>query len=178
MFACHCDSGSADRRAVSGCDINRRRMHFRIMASRHSAFYTPLLTCLAFLREEGHEASYSTLGRGQRGYALLRDREVDIFSPQFRRTGLSESKGSNRGRYISRRSTNATVFSLSAASQNQDSAGNPRGVHLDVLGQMLLRANQAADYLRARARGSLGHCARKGKKERRADHCQRPGRYR
>jgi NitT/TauT family transport system substrate-binding protein len=48
------------------------------MASRHSAFYTPLLTCVAILREEGHEVSYSVLGPRQRGYALLRDGEVDI----------------------------------------------------------------------------------------------------
>ena len=58
--------------------ISIRGMHFRIMASRHSAFYTPLLTCIAFLREDGHEVSYSVLGRGQRGYALLRDGEVDV----------------------------------------------------------------------------------------------------
>jgi NitT/TauT family transport system substrate-binding protein len=48
------------------------------MASRHSAFYTPLLSCVALLRDEGHEVSYTVLGRGQRGYALLRDDEVDI----------------------------------------------------------------------------------------------------
>lgn len=53
-------------------------MRFRMMASRHSAFYTPLLVSIAFLREDGHEVSYSVLGRGQRGYALLRDGEVDI----------------------------------------------------------------------------------------------------
>jgi len=53
-------------------------MRFRIMASRHSAFYTPLLTCIAFLREDGHEVSYSVLGRGQRSYALLRDGQIDI----------------------------------------------------------------------------------------------------
>ena len=48
------------------------------MASRHSAFYTPLLTCISFLRDEGHEVTYSVLGPGQRSYALLRDGEVDI----------------------------------------------------------------------------------------------------
>lgn len=53
-------------------------MRFRIMASRHSAFYTPLLTCIGSLREKGHEVSYSVLGPGQRGYALLRDGAVDI----------------------------------------------------------------------------------------------------
>jgi len=48
------------------------------MASRHSAFYTPLLTCIGDLRAEGHEVSYSVLVPGQRGYALLRDGTVDI----------------------------------------------------------------------------------------------------
>jgi NitT/TauT family transport system substrate-binding protein len=53
-------------------------MRFTIMASRHSAFYTPLLTCISFLRDEGHQVTYSVLGPGQRSYALLRDGEVDI----------------------------------------------------------------------------------------------------
>lgn len=53
-------------------------MHYRLMASRHSAFYTPFLTCVTFLRDEGHEATYSVLGPRQRGYAVLRDGEVDI----------------------------------------------------------------------------------------------------
>src|SRR5215472_17268425 len=53
-------------------------MLFRIMASRHSAFYAPLLTCVEFLREEGHEVIYSVLGSGQRSYVLLRNGEVDV----------------------------------------------------------------------------------------------------
>jgi NitT/TauT family transport system substrate-binding protein len=53
-------------------------MLIRIMASRHSAFYSPLLSCIQFLREEGHEVPYSVLGPQQRSYALLRDREIDI----------------------------------------------------------------------------------------------------
>jgi NitT/TauT family transport system substrate-binding protein len=48
------------------------------MASRHSAFYSPLLSCLSILRGEGHEAIYSVLQPGQRSYALLRDGEIDI----------------------------------------------------------------------------------------------------
>jgi NitT/TauT family transport system substrate-binding protein len=48
------------------------------MASRHSAFYSPLLTCIGFLRDEGHEVAYSVLGPRQRSYALLRDGEVEI----------------------------------------------------------------------------------------------------
>ncbi|MBZ5596449.1 MAG: hypothetical protein LAP39_29760 [Acidobacteriia bacterium] len=53
-------------------------MRFTVMASRHSAFYTPLLNCITFLRDEGHQVNYSVLGPGQRSYALLRDGEVDI----------------------------------------------------------------------------------------------------
>jgi NitT/TauT family transport system substrate-binding protein len=53
-------------------------MRFRFMASRHSAFYSPLLTCISELRDQGHQADYSVLGPGQRSYALLRDGEVDI----------------------------------------------------------------------------------------------------
>src|ERR1700678_1144080 len=53
-------------------------MLIRIMASRHSAFYSPLLSCIGFLRDEGHTVPYSVLGPQQRGYALLRDREIDI----------------------------------------------------------------------------------------------------
>ncbi len=48
------------------------------MASRHSAFYTPLLTTVVFLREEGHEADYGVLAKGQRTYELLRDGEADV----------------------------------------------------------------------------------------------------
>ncbi|MGA7234658.1 MAG: hypothetical protein WBY44_03195 [Bryobacteraceae bacterium] len=53
-------------------------MVIRIMASRHSAFYSPLLACIGFLRDEGHQVPYSVLGPKQRSYALLRDGEIDI----------------------------------------------------------------------------------------------------
>jgi NitT/TauT family transport system substrate-binding protein len=53
-------------------------MTFRIMASRHSAFYSPLLGCIQLLRDGGHPVAYSVLGAGQRSYALLRDGQVDI----------------------------------------------------------------------------------------------------
>jgi NitT/TauT family transport system substrate-binding protein len=53
-------------------------MRFRFMASRHSAFYTPFLVAIHLLRDEGHEADYQVLKRGQRSYVLLRDGEVDI----------------------------------------------------------------------------------------------------
>jgi NitT/TauT family transport system substrate-binding protein len=53
-------------------------MRIRVMASRHSAFYSPLLSCIHILRSEGHDVPYSVLGPGQRSYALIRDGEIDI----------------------------------------------------------------------------------------------------
>ena len=50
----------------------------RIMASRHSAFYSPLLGSIHLLRGEGHDVPYRVLGPGQRSYALIRDGEIDI----------------------------------------------------------------------------------------------------
>lgn len=53
-------------------------MPIRIMASRHSAFYSPLLCGIRFLRDEGREVTYSVLGADQRTYVLIRDGAVDI----------------------------------------------------------------------------------------------------
>jgi NitT/TauT family transport system substrate-binding protein len=53
-------------------------MRIRIMASRHSAFYSPLLCCVQRLRNEGHDANYDVLARGQHSHALLRDHTVDV----------------------------------------------------------------------------------------------------
>ena len=53
-------------------------MPLRIMASRHSAFYSPLLCTIKFLRDEGQDVVYSVLGQGQRSHVLIRDRVVDI----------------------------------------------------------------------------------------------------
>jgi NitT/TauT family transport system substrate-binding protein len=55
-------------------------MTLRIMVSRHSAFYSPLISTIAagFLEREGLQATYSILGKGQRSHVLLRDGEVDI----------------------------------------------------------------------------------------------------
>jgi len=52
----------------------------RIMVSRHSAFYSPLIATIAagFLREEGLEATYAVLPAGQRSHDLLRNAEVDV----------------------------------------------------------------------------------------------------
>src|SRR5579862_248872 len=53
-------------------------MPLRIMASRHSAFYSPLLCAIKFLRDEGQDVAYSVLAAGQRSHVLIRDGDVDI----------------------------------------------------------------------------------------------------
>jgi NitT/TauT family transport system substrate-binding protein len=55
-------------------------MPLRIMVSRHSAFYSPLIATLArdFLRDAGLEATYDVLQPGQRSQVLIRDGIVDI----------------------------------------------------------------------------------------------------
>jgi ABC-type nitrate/sulfonate/bicarbonate transport system substrate-binding protein len=53
-------------------------MRLRITASRHSAFYSPLLSCVEFLRRQGHEVVYGVLGPGQKSYLLLGNDEVDV----------------------------------------------------------------------------------------------------
>jgi NitT/TauT family transport system substrate-binding protein len=55
-------------------------MPLRIMVSRHSAFYSPLIATIAagFLREQGLEATYNVLQPGQRSQVLIRDGVVDI----------------------------------------------------------------------------------------------------
>jgi len=52
----------------------------RIMASRHSAFYSPLLSTIAagFLREEGFESTYEVLSPGNDAQELIRDGKIDI----------------------------------------------------------------------------------------------------
>ncbi|MCI0663857.1 MAG: ABC transporter substrate-binding protein [Acidobacteria bacterium] len=52
----------------------------RIMASRHSAFYSPLLSTIAagFLREEGFESTYEVLSPGSDAQELIRDGKIDI----------------------------------------------------------------------------------------------------
>jgi len=55
-------------------------MPLRIMVSRHSAFYSPLIATIAgdFLREQGLDATYDVLRPGQRSQVLIRDGVVDI----------------------------------------------------------------------------------------------------
>src|SRR5689334_2130453 len=55
-------------------------MPLRIMVSRHSAFYSPLIATIAggFLHDAGLEATYDVLRPGQRSQVLIRDGVVDI----------------------------------------------------------------------------------------------------
>lgn len=52
----------------------------RIMVSRHSAFYSPLLSTIAagFLREEGFESTYEVLTPGADAQELIRNGKIDI----------------------------------------------------------------------------------------------------
>ena len=55
-------------------------MQLNIMVSRHSAFYSPLISTISggFLAHEGLEATYSVLREGQRSHELIRDGAVHI----------------------------------------------------------------------------------------------------
>jgi NitT/TauT family transport system substrate-binding protein len=53
-------------------------MRYRFIASRHSAFYSPLLCAIEFLKKDGHETTYNVLAPGQQSHALIRDGVVDI----------------------------------------------------------------------------------------------------
>lgn len=53
-------------------------MRYRVKASRHSAFYSPLLRTVTLLRQEGHEASYGVLAPGERTHDLIREGLVDV----------------------------------------------------------------------------------------------------
>ncbi len=52
----------------------------RILVSRHSAFYSPLISTLAagFLRDEGLDATYGVLPKGRHGRDMIRKDEIDI----------------------------------------------------------------------------------------------------
>jgi NitT/TauT family transport system substrate-binding protein len=52
----------------------------RIMASRHSAFYSPLLSTIAagFLRKEGFDSTYEVLAPGSDAQELIRNGKIDI----------------------------------------------------------------------------------------------------
>ena len=48
------------------------------MVSRHSAFYSPLISAVNLLRQSGVSTEYSILQKGQRSAELIRDGVVDI----------------------------------------------------------------------------------------------------
>jgi NitT/TauT family transport system substrate-binding protein len=48
------------------------------MASRHSAFYSPLLSAVKFLRRDGYDVPYSVLAPGQRSHVLIQEGAVDV----------------------------------------------------------------------------------------------------
>lgn len=52
----------------------------RIMVSRHSAFYSPLISTVAadFLRKEGLDSTYEVLPKGQDAHELIRKGAVDV----------------------------------------------------------------------------------------------------
>ena len=55
-------------------------MKIRIVVSRHSSFYSPLIAAVTagFLVEEGLEPAYSVLPKGRTARDLIRKREVDV----------------------------------------------------------------------------------------------------
>jgi NitT/TauT family transport system substrate-binding protein len=55
-------------------------MHLRIMVSRHSAFYSPLIATIAggFLEDVGLRADYAVLAPGQKSHELIRGGAVHI----------------------------------------------------------------------------------------------------
>src|SRR5574341_623477 len=52
----------------------------RILVSRHSAFYSPLIATIAagFLRAEGLEAAYQVLPKGRHARHMIQSDEVDV----------------------------------------------------------------------------------------------------
>jgi NitT/TauT family transport system substrate-binding protein len=59
---------------------SRERGKIRILVSRHSAFYSPLIGAIAggFLADEGLEATYGVLPKGKSARDLIRAGEVDV----------------------------------------------------------------------------------------------------
>jgi len=68
-------------------------MPIRVMASRHSAFYSPLLCAVKFLRQEGCQVPYSVLGPGQRTHALIRDGAVDVMQSAVSSSWSARERG-------------------------------------------------------------------------------------
>src|ERR1700733_9944847 len=55
-------------------------MTIRITASRHTAFYSPLISAMAagFLEQHGLKYTYSVLAPGETAAGLIRDGKVDV----------------------------------------------------------------------------------------------------
>ena len=55
-------------------------MTIRIMVSRHSAFYSPLICSITggFLEQEGLASTYAVLGPGERSHVLIHEKRVDV----------------------------------------------------------------------------------------------------
>lgn len=67
------------------------------MVSRHSAFYSPLISTLGagFLRREGLDGTYSVLGPGQRSQDLIRDGVVDIMQSAVSSNWKPQERGNS-----------------------------------------------------------------------------------
>jgi NitT/TauT family transport system substrate-binding protein len=68
-------------------------MRMQIMASRHSAFYSPLLCAVKFLRDEEYDVPYSVLAPGQRSHVLIRDHTIDIMQSAVSSNWKSMERG-------------------------------------------------------------------------------------
>ncbi len=55
-------------------------MTIRVMVSRHSVFYSPLISTIVggFLKRQGLDATYSALSPGQRSHVLIREGAIDV----------------------------------------------------------------------------------------------------
>jgi len=68
-------------------------MSIRVMASRHSAFYSPLLCAVQFLRDEGRDVPYSVLRPGQRSHVLLSEGVVDVMQSAVSSNWSAQDEG-------------------------------------------------------------------------------------
>jgi NitT/TauT family transport system substrate-binding protein len=66
-----------------------------LMASRHSAFYSPIISCIAggFLEKEGLEGSYQVVGAGQRTGAEIASGRMDVGQSAVSASWTSLEKG-------------------------------------------------------------------------------------
>ncbi len=76
-------------------DILTLVREIRIVASRHSAFYSPLIATLAagFLETEGWEASYRPLAPGERSQDLIAGGQADVVQSAVSSSWLAMERG-------------------------------------------------------------------------------------